>query len=267
MSKEQRKALPVGPQIRSYPAQFEVRAQTGSTVELRGYASTTEQPYEMFDSFGSYSEVVRQGSFAKTLSDGADVAYLANHEGLTLARTKNGTLTIAEDSTGLETVARLNTTRGDARDLVTAVEDGDVDEMSFAFRVVRQAWSPDYDERSLTELNLNRGDVSAVNYGANPTTNVSLRSFRKQGPAQLARMAGELRAGKSLSASTMAILAQVLDLVAAADDAVDAAQPLLADLMGVPNPDDDEMMADDTARVLAYLDTLKRQDADYRRVI
>ena len=64
----------------------------------------------------------------------------------------------------------------------------------------------------------------------------------------------------------MAILAQVLDLVAAADDAVDAAQPLLADLMGVPNPDDDEMMADDTARALAHLQVLRMQDADYRRI-
>lgn len=235
-----RQALPTGPQVRAYPAQFEIRGMAGGKVELRGYASTTEQPYEMWDMFGSYTEVVRTGAFAKTLNEGADVAYLANHEGLTLARTKNGTLKLSEDSTGLETLATLNTARSDARDLVAAVEDGDVDEMSFAFRVVKQQWSPDYDERALTELNLNRGDVSAVNYGANPATNVGMaRAFRSARAADLHRISVELREGKALSSQTMSVLSQVLDLIASADDAVDAAQPMLADLMGVANPDDD----------------------------
>ncbi|MGZ4663713.1 MAG: HK97 family phage prohead protease [Frankiaceae bacterium] len=271
--KEIRKALPAGPQVRSYPAEFEVRGLAGSMVELRGYASTTGQPYEMYDMFGAYTEIVAPGAFTKTLADGADVAYLANHEGLTLARTKNGTLQLSEDSSGLMTVARMNTTRTDARDLVTAVEDGDVDEMSFAFRVVRQQWSPDYDQRDMVELNLNRGDVSAVNYGANPTTNVGLqRAFRKQRPAELHRMAVELREGKPLSSSTMDVLSQVLDLLASADDAVDQAQPLLADLMGVPNPDADEADAaaieegesEDNARALAYLETLRRAEQHRR---
>ena len=86
---------------RSYPAQFEVRSLAGSKVELTGYASTYDQPYQMYDMFGEYQEVARQGMCAKTLgknSDGsnqADVAYLANHEGLTLARTKSGTLRLS----------------------------------------------------------------------------------------------------------------------------------------------------------------------------
>ena len=255
---EQRKALPVGPQIRTYPAQYEVRSLSGSGVELQGYASTTETPYTMHDMFGPYDEIVRAGAFGKTLAEGADVAYLANHEGLTMARTKNNTLTLSEDSAGLLTVANLDTSRSDVRDLVAAVEREDIDEMSFAFRVIRQQWSPDDSQRSLVELDLNRGDVSSVNYGANPTTNVSLvRAFRKSRPAELHRMADECRAGKALSASTMTVLSQVLDLLATADDAVDQAQPLLADLMGVPNPD--------TEQLAAYYDLLRRADADYRR--
>jgi hypothetical protein len=47
--------------------------------------------------------------------------------------------------------------------------------MSFAFRVWRQEWSLDYQRRSLVELNLDHGDVSAVNFGASATTNVALR--------------------------------------------------------------------------------------------
>lgn len=255
-----RSILPAGPQRRSYPAQFEVRAVPGasSKVELRGYASVFDQPYEMFDMFGPYTEVVRAGAFTKTLSESADVAYLANHEGLTMARTAAGSLVLSQDSTGLETRAQVNTSRNDVRDLVTAIEDGDVDQMSFAFRMVRQQWSPDYDQRDLIELDLNRGDVSAVNFGASPWTNVGVqRAFRKRQAAQLHRMAVELREGKTLSSSTMDVLSQVLDLIASADDAVDQAQPLLADLMGVPNPDADDS-PDDEERGTS-IDFLKRQ--------
>lgn len=264
MDVKSRATLPAGPQLRSYPAQFEVRSVPGAPakVELRGYASVFEQSYDMHDMFGPYSEVVRSGAFTKTLSEGPDVAYLANHEGLTMARTASGSLRLEQDSTGLLTIAQVNTQRQDVRDLVTAIEDGDVDQMSFAFRVLRQQWSPDYDQRDLQEVDINRGDVSAVNFGASPSTNVGIaRAFRSQRAADLHRMAVELRAGKQLSAATMSMLSQVLDLVASADDAVDKAQPLLADLMGVPNPDadDQEPDADDAARAAYSLDYLRRQ--------
>ena len=258
MDVKDRGSLPVGPQLRSYAAQFELRAVAGAPqkMELRGYASVFESPYDMFDMFGPYTEICRSGAFTKTLSEGADVAYLANHEGLTMARTASGSLTLEQDSTGLLTVAQVNTTRQDVRDLVTAIEDGDVDQMSFAFRVTRQQWSPDYDQRDLLEVDINRGDVSAVNFGASPSTHVGIaRAFRSRKAADLHRMAVELRAGKSLSAATMSTLSQVLDLIASADDAVDHAQPLLADLMGVPNPDSDA----DGQRAAAHLDLLRRQ--------
>ena len=163
-----------GLEVRSYPARFEVRGMAGGLAQLTGYASTFEQPYEMLDQFGAYTEVVRAGAFAATLAAGADVAYLSNHGGLTMARTKSGSLRLSEDHLGLRVAATVNTARGDVRDLLAAVEDGDIDQMSFAFRIVRQAWSPDYDERALLEVDLHRGDVSAVNYGANPHTVAAL---------------------------------------------------------------------------------------------
>jgi hypothetical protein len=46
-----------------------------------------------------------------------------------------------------------------------------------------------------------------------------------------------LRAGKALSAEHSAHLSHVLSLVAAADTAVDQAQPILAKILGVTNPD------------------------------
>lgn len=142
----------------------------GDLLTFAGYACVTEVGYEMQDWLGPYTEVVRAGAFKKTLGESADVPFLVNHAGLTLARTKSGTLQLAEDSTGLHTEASLDPSSPHVQALRSAMDRGDVDEMSFAFWVTRQQWSPDYDQRDILEVNLNKGDVSVVNYGANPHT-------------------------------------------------------------------------------------------------
>lgn len=247
----------------------------GEALTFTGYACVTEVGYEMQDWLGPFTEVVRQGAFTKTLSEGADVPFLINHGGMTLARTKSGTLQLAEDTTGLHTEARLDPANSDVGDLRSAMDRGDMDEMSFAFWVTRQQWSPDYDQRDILEVNLNKGDVSVVNYGANPNTAgatlnsrdlaahlerlspeerrevfdrlaaefeqpVVVLDTRAQMAAWAKKCFGEIREGKQLSAATMTRLQEVLDLVAAADVAVDEAQVVLSDVMDVPNPDDDE---------------------------
>jgi HK97 family phage prohead protease len=163
-----------GTERRAFPVQLEVRAKKGvsgvSTIE--GYASVTEQPYEMWDYLGAYSEVVRTGAFAKTLAETPGVQLLLNHSGLAMAYTKAGSLRLSEDTTGLHMEADVSTSRHDVGDMLAALNEGSVDEMSFAFRVTRQQWSPDYDQRDITEVDLHRGDVSVVNFGANPATSV-----------------------------------------------------------------------------------------------
>ena len=221
------------PQSRTYQAQFEVRSLAGGKVELNGYASTFEQPYPMFDVFWEYSETVRAGAFAKTISDNADVAYLSNHGGLTMARTASGSLTLREDTLGLHTSATVNTARGDVRDLVAAIEDGDVDQMSFGFRVVRQEWSPDYQERAMVELNLNRGDVSAVNFGANPATSIGAqRAFRSLNQARLAAIADDLAEGRTLDAATAETVSRALAFLATGEDV----RALTLDTEPTPDP-------------------------------
>jgi len=167
---------PAGPERRSYPARLEVRSQSDGAATIEGYASVVEAGYEMWDPFGTYTEVVRSGSFSKTLSENPQVQLLLNHGGLSMAYTRAGSLRLSEDSTGLHIGADLNTTRTDVRDMVTALRDGAVDEMSFAFQVTRQQWSPDFTQRDIQEVSLNRGDVSVVNFGANPGTSVAMRA-------------------------------------------------------------------------------------------
>lgn len=162
---------------RAWPVQLQVRAKSGGVVALEGYASVTETPFEMWDWLGPYTEVIRQGAFTKTLSENPQVQLLLNHDGLAMAYTRAGTLRLAEDSSGLAMGADVNTARTDVRDMVTAIEDGNIDEMSFAFRVVRQQWSPDFEQVDIFEVDIHRGDVSVVNFGANPATSVEVRGL------------------------------------------------------------------------------------------
>ena len=46
-----------------------------------------------------------------------DVSFLVNHKGVTMARTKNGSLQLSKDSHGLHVHAFLNADRQDVRDL------------------------------------------------------------------------------------------------------------------------------------------------------
>ncbi len=188
---------------RRITAPFELRKEGGSAggLTFKGYASTTETEYPVFGgTFPGWMETMASGSFKRTLNRNADVAFLINHEGLTLARTKSGTMTLREDKTGLAVTAQLDPRQNVVNDLFVASERGDIDEMSFAFRVVEDQWFDDngdpassYDgtKRRITEVNLNKGDVSAVNYGANDTTSGGFRE------AELAL--AELRDGREIS--------------------------------------------------------------------
>lgn len=225
----------------------------GTSLLFSGYACVVEQTYEMEDMFGPYTETVQRSAFQKTLAENPDVNFLCNHTGVSMARTKPGTLTLASDATGLYNEARLNLTRSDVQIVRAAVEDGDLDEQSFAFRCTRQEWDEDFENRIIQEVSLHQGDVSVVNYGANPHTAglVAIRSkyaaLRGISTVHIADLLREIRAGKTLSADTTNVLKQVLGLVSDADDSVDQAQIMLAQLMGVPNPDDDSQWTDTTA--------------------
>lgn len=143
--------------------------------KVEGYASIVDRKYRMYDMFGEYEELMMPGAFDKTLSKNPDVAYLINHRGITMARTTNGSLELRADDKGLWSTAYLNPKRSDVQDLLVAIEDKDITEMSFAFMIENGQWNEDYTEFRIHEVNIDRGDVSAVNYGANPYTSVKAR--------------------------------------------------------------------------------------------
>lgn len=189
-ARAEREAMHGVREVRRMPSRgFELRevpnGAGGTNVICEGYASVTApdidsklNSYEMEDFIGPYDETVVRGAFAKTIQQGCDTAFLVNHGaggGVTMARTKPGTLQLAEDTTGLHYLAQLNPDRPDVQILKLAVADGAIDESSFAFRVLRQDWSYEdengvKDWRRILEVTLHQGDVSPVNFGANPHT-------------------------------------------------------------------------------------------------
>lgn len=145
--------------------------------QVEGYYTVYERGYEMWDWAGPYTEIVSAGAGEKTTAANPDVVYLVNHAGLAMARTTSaGTLELWSDEIGGGNRAFLNPQRQDVKDLVLGIDDKVVTEQSFAFMITLGQWSPDYTEFRINEYNIDRGDTSAVNYGANPYTSVAARS-------------------------------------------------------------------------------------------
>jgi HK97 family phage prohead protease len=168
-------------------------ADSTDPLSFRGHASITETPYEMYDWYGPYNEVVSAGAFDDTLArTGLDVPLVLGHDQMRrIARTTNDTLRLAMDEEGLLVEADLDPADLDVQYIAPKLRSGLIDEMSFAFRITRGVWSPDYTEYRIDEVEIHRGDVAIVGYGANPFTDSGLRAETKP-PADRARALLEL---------------------------------------------------------------------------
>jgi ATP-dependent protease ClpP protease subunit/phage head maturation protease len=165
----------------SMPTEIRAKLERRGDKDLyhtSGYFTRYDQPYPMWDAYGPYDEMVRRGAGSKTLGSGPDVAFLVNHRGLTMARTRANTLTLEERAEGGWHDAWLNPDRTDVRDFISAVDDHLVTEMSYAFMIPdgKGRWSEDFETFEIAEYDIDRGDVSGVNYGANPYTDIAART-------------------------------------------------------------------------------------------
>ena len=144
------------------------QADNGTT--LYGYAALFDSPSEPMP----FIEYVKRGAFSKTLNDGADVRLLIDHEGVPLARTKSGTMRLMEDERGLAVEADLDPMNPDAARVISAMKRGDLSQMSFAFRTIKDQFSDDRMVRELREVQLY--DVSVVTFPAYEQTVAEIRS-------------------------------------------------------------------------------------------
>lgn len=160
-------------EIRSRIDGAEVRAEDGE-IRVSGYAAVFGEETNIG---GMFTEVIERGAFKNAVGRD-DVVFLINHDGLPLARTRSGTLTLREDDHGLYMEAMLDSTDPDVRSIVPKMKRGDLDKMSFAFLPVRQAWddSQKMPKRMIQEAQL--FDVSIVTTPAYSGTEIGLRSLQ-----------------------------------------------------------------------------------------
>ncbi len=208
---------------RDYPLErLEIRQGNGEKPKIEGYAAVFNRLSEpLDDGWGfSFREKVAPGAFTKTLQF-ADVRALMNHDpNFVLGRNKSGTLSLAEDNHGLAVVIEPPDTSW-SRDLMVSMERGDVNQMSFAFRVIKDKWESikgeggkRQDTRTLLEVAL--ADVSIVTYPAYRDTSAAVRSILADAGIDLdalSALVARSQRGLTLASDDHAIVRAAIDIL------------------------------------------------------
>jgi HK97 family phage prohead protease len=155
--------------------QGEIRAETGETPHLKGYAAK----FGILTDMGWFKEKIKAGAFDEVLKD-SDARALKNHDpNLLLGRESSGTLRLESNSVGLKFEIDVpDTTTG--RDTLEEVRRGDLAGCSFGFTVSEDAWMHKEGEKSeRTILRIDRlFDVGPVTFPAYEDTTVVARSVQ-----------------------------------------------------------------------------------------
>lgn len=160
--------------IRTQP--IETRSEDGD-LTVEGYGAVFG---EWATIGGFFQERIADGAFTKAVKEN-DVRLLLNHNpDNILARTKNGTLHLEEDKKGLLYRGDLNPADPAAVSAHAKIDRGDIDQSSFAFRVVEEKWEDanpdkagDLPKRTIIQAEL--FDVAPVTYPAYESTTVGTR--------------------------------------------------------------------------------------------
>jgi hypothetical protein len=189
----------------------EVDDQTKEECKVDGYASTFNEPYELW-TFDGYTVREQIDPHAFDECDMSDVIMQYDHQGRVFARNSNGTLQIKTDEHGLYMEADLSGTEI-GRQLFEEIKGGYTTKMSFGFTV-------DEDKREITE-NVADGtvdvlrtitkirklyDVSAVSLPANDGTEISARSYSDGVIAELEAERLQRKAKEEARAKALAAL-------------------------------------------------------------
>ena len=170
---------------RSYQGVQEFRAidDGGGKKRVDGHPAVFDKPADIG---GMFEEIIERGAFDGC--DLTDVLLFVNHRQgkIPLARSRrnngNSTMTLDVDDIGLHMTAALDVeNNAEARAVYGSIERGDMDGMSFCFRVEEEEWEKldtDYPTRHITKI-AKVYEVSAVNQPAYPDTDIAARSDKE----------------------------------------------------------------------------------------
>lgn len=187
----------------------EIRAAQDAQPEeerlVEGYAVVFDSPTVLWDDGETqYKEVVDRNALAD--ADLSDVPFKYNHSDnlMVMARTRNKTLALNVDDTGLKIRAQLaNTTTG--KDMFELIKRGDVDKMSYAYTVSEDSYDRETHTRRILKIK-KLYDVSAVDLPAYDQTSISARDYFK------AQSEGEKQAQEEQRQVQMNIMKRRLEL-------------------------------------------------------
>ncbi|MDA0084842.1 HK97 family phage prohead protease [Brachyspira hyodysenteriae] len=164
-------------EIRSIDIDIQKSTDTeGEPLKLRGYAIVYNSLSEPL--YGDlFRERINRGAFTKSLLENDQVCLWGHDTRYVLGRKSAGTLILREDDKGLYFEVSLPNTTW-ARDLKESVDRGDIKQMSFGFKVVRDNWIDNKDTlkeygmpiREVEEITLH--EISLVTFPAYTETNV-----------------------------------------------------------------------------------------------
>lgn len=172
---EKRDGKPEGHEAR-FGIPCEIRSDNDGTIRVTGHAAVFNQ---RADIGGWFTEEFAPGAFREAIGRD-DVVFLVNHDGLPLARTRSGTLSLKEDELGLRIDTTLDPEDPDVKAIRGKMDRGDLDKMSIAFSAEVQEWHEKEDElphRIIREAKLY--DVSIVTFPAYDGTDIGMRSLER----------------------------------------------------------------------------------------
>lgn len=143
---------------------------------LEGRAVKFDEATVLFEYDGvQYSEIIARGAFDETDISKCYLKYNHSNSIMAMARVKNGTLQVDVRDDGVYVKAELaDTTAG--RDLYTLVKRGDVDKMSFAFKIREESYDQKNHTWTVRKIET-LYDVAAVEQPAYENTDLYARRY------------------------------------------------------------------------------------------
>ncbi|MFJ6566432.1 HK97 family phage prohead protease [Streptomyces sp. NPDC091292] len=177
---EERRRLPLA------TAGVAIRADDAGAARFGGYAAVFNTRTAIGNPlrWGFYEEIA-SGAFTKTLTEG-DARMLIDHDSYyVVSRVSAGSLTLAEDATGLAVDSALDGELSYVRDLTANLRNKNITGMSFGFFVIKDEWNQEQidvdgadpvsvDVRIIREVRLI--EVSAVTFPAYTETEAELKA-------------------------------------------------------------------------------------------
>ena len=162
---------------RSFPvSEIRIQRSQGNPL-IVGYAAVFDS---LSENLGGFREKIARGAFKNSLKRGDDVRALFNHNpDYVLGRTLSNTLRLQEDRKGL----RIEIDPPDtsfSKDLITSINRGDIDQMSFGFLTKSDDWETTHEGDNIRTLNeVDLIDVSPVTFPAYHDTQIAVRGLKK----------------------------------------------------------------------------------------